>query len=104
MQLGGGGGGGVLYHYRNDLKRNAHALSGDAGADLQVRQASRGAPTTASSQALSEGDFSYDVHPFRFPSATGLTPKLITARAARGVLDEVALVEHERHDMAAVAA
>ena len=44
------------------------------------RLTSRGAPTTAGS-ALSEGDFFYDVHPFRFPSATGITPKLITARA-----------------------
>lgn len=48
------------------------------------RQVSRGAPTTAGSQQLSEGDFSYDVHPFRFPSATGLTPKLVTGRATGG--------------------
>jgi hypothetical protein len=31
--------------------------------------------------ALSEGEFTYDVHPFRFPSATGLTPKLVTGRS-----------------------
>jgi hypothetical protein len=53
---------------------------------LECRRAmglSRGAPTTAGSQ-LSEGDFSYDVHPFRFPSATGITPKLVVGRAAGG--------------------
>ena len=31
--------------------------------------------------ALSEGEFTYDVHPFRFPSATGITPKLVTGRS-----------------------
>jgi len=80
--------------------------SGRRAAARRPRRARRRCPraTSPTTCSRSEGDFSYDVHPFRFPSATGLTPKLITARAARGVLDEVALVEHERHDMAAVAA
>lgn len=36
---------------------------------------------SAAASALSEGEFTYDVHPFRFPSATGLTPKLVTGRS-----------------------
>ena len=40
--------------------------------------------TTAGS-ALAEGEFTYyDVHPFRFPSATGITPKLRTAQSSGG--------------------
>jgi len=37
LRVGSGGGGGVLYLYKVDLKRHAHTLSGDAGADLQLR-------------------------------------------------------------------
>lgn len=43
------------------------------------RSAANSRGTTAGS-ALADGEFTFDVHPFRFPSATGLTPKLITGR------------------------
>jgi hypothetical protein len=40
------------------------------------------ATATTASSSLTEGEFTHDVHPFRFASATGLTPKLVTAKAS----------------------
>lgn len=40
------------------------------------------ATATTASSSLTEGEFTYDVHPFRFASATGLTPKLVTAKVS----------------------
>jgi len=40
-----------------------------------------GRGTTTGSQMV-DGEFTYDVHPFRFPSATGITPRLVSSGAA----------------------